>query len=885
MNHWLKQIRSRRRLTADLSEEMQQHLEEKIEALIANGMPRAEAVHAARRAFGNATLIEQRSREVWMWPLIESIWADIKLAIRQLSKSPGFTAAVVLTLALGIGATSAMFSVINAVLLHPLPYRDVDRIVNVNVEAHTGMGFTGPQVSWPDFQDMRRLNRSFSTLAAVYTSSGITLTQDNQAIYLPATKTTDNFFDVFGVAPLLGRTFLPGEDRKGRNDVVILSFEIWQQAFGGKRSILGKTVHLNGTPYTVIGVMPAGFRYPVGVPNLVYTPLDLSAGQIQLRSLHWLDTFGRLKPGATLVQARADMSHVMGELSRQYPDTDRDRIAQLVPIADAVELHSAGNNQRADLWVLLVAVFAVLLIACTNVAGLLLARGILREREMAVRAALGAGRRRLASQLLSESIVLGIGGGVCGVGAAGLLLAAMKQFLEKAYARGGNVHMNSPVLAATLTLAVLSSLLAGLFPAMRASRTDPNQALKSGVMSGTARHQHRLRAGFVVGQVALSLMLLVCSGLLLLGLQKMLETNLGFNPKQLLTLEFDIPSGDYTSGDFARAFVDPLEARVRDIPGVMAVGSNIRLPIRQQTLASNLSLVGQPPDAPGHERFSKLRFISPGYFRAMQLSIQKGRNFSTQDAAKTQAVAIVNEAWVNEFLAKGSDPLIHAFDNGSGSPPTAIVGVARSGRQDLFEPAMPEIDFPISQMPDSFRPFVPSFYIFVRTRVSPSNIIPQLKKALHDVAPTVAFRTPETMEAVLSDALVSNRMLSWLFGLFAGIAIMLTAIGIYGLFSQEVASRIREIGVRVALGATRADIARTVLTRVSRLLGLGLAIGLSGMWLAHPLLRSILEIQWQRNGWAIFTLVIALAAIGLLAALIPARRAASIDPMVALRGE
>lgn len=880
----LRRFFRRRQWDQERAHELESHLTHEIDDNLARGMTPEEARRQARIKFGNPTLVREEIWQMNSFVVPENLGRDMRYAFRQLRKSPGFTVTAVLTLALGIGATAAMFSVLDAVLLHPLPYNGVDRIVTVE-ETHPSMSAAGLPVSWPEYDDMRRLNTSFRTLAGTAPSSGVTLTQGSHAIYLPATKATDNFFDVFAVAPLLGRTFLPGEDQNGKNNVVVLSYEVWQQDFGGKRSAIGKVVHLDGTPYAIVGVMPAGFRYPIGVPNLVYTPLHLSADQITSRYTHWLDMIGRLKSGVTLAQARADMAHVTGELSRQHPSTDRDRKMQLVPIADAIHVHASGNNDRPELWVSLAAVFAILLIACTNVAGLLLARGILREREMALRAALGAGRRRLMGQLLSESVLLGLGGGMCGLAVAGLLLIAMRQFLEKAFARGGNVHLNLPVLAATFVLALLTSVAAGLAPAWRAARIDPNQALKSSANVGTTRHQHRLRASFVVVQVALSLMLLVCSGLLLLGLRSMLQTNLGFNPKNLLTLEVDIPSGGYMGRDFVKALIEPLETRVHAIPGVMAVGSNIRLPIRQQTLASTLGLVGQPPDAPGHERFSKLRFITPDYLAAMQLPILRGRDFTGQDASKTQPVAIVNEAWVKEFLPPSGDPLVHAFDNGDGSPNTAIVGVARSGRQDLFEPPMAEIDFPMSQLSESRRAFVPSFYLFVRTSVSPTSIIPQMRKALHDIAPNVAFRTPETMEAVLSDALVSNRMLSWLFGIFAGIAVLLTAIGIYGLLSQEVASRTQDIGVRMALGATRASIAQMVLVRVGLLLGVGLTIGLTGVWLMRRLLHTVLVIQLERDGWTIAVIVLALATIGLLAALFPARRAASINPMQALRAE
>ena len=807
---------------------------------------------------------------------------DVRFALRQLRKSPGFTITAILTLALGIGATAAMFSVIDAVLLHPLPFNGVDRITRINMKA--AANYQQP-ASWQEYQDIRRLATTFSVVAGVGNSGGVTLTQGKNAIYLHAVQGTDNFFQLFAVRPLLGRTFLPGEDQTGKNEVAVLSYSVWQQYFGGRKNVIGEYIHLDGLPYTVIGVMPAGFRFRFDARDVIYTPLQLSPAQINTRGSFWLPVWGRLKPGVTYSQATADMNHVLNELGKQFPEHDKGKTVQVVPIVDVLHTNQTGHNDRPELWTLLAAVFAVLLIACTNVAGLLLARGILRERELAVRTALGAGRRRILAQMLTENVLLGIGGGIGGVILGELLLVAMQQFLEKAFALGGNVRMNFAVLAATFIVSLLASVAAGLIPAWRAAHIDPNHALKSGANTGTTRQQHQLRAGFVVVQVALSLMLLVCSGLLLLGLRGMLQTDVGFNPKNLLTLEVDIPSGDYKSTSFVQGLVQPLEARVQQIAGVTAVGSNDLMPILQNGSNSDIALVGKPEDPIDKQRLTEMRFVSPGYFAAMQLPILKGRNFTSQDGAKTQQVAIVNDAWVKEFLNSNEDPLAQAFKGDPGDGNTAIVGVARSGRQDLFERANAEADFPLTQMPESWLAFIPQFYLFVRTSVPPTSIVPQLRNALHEVAPNVAFRTPETMEQVLSDALVTSRMLSWLFGLFAAIAAMLTAIGIYGLLSQEVASRTRDIGVRMALGATRVGVAQLVLSRVGVLLIVGIGAGLTGVFLIRRVLTAVLTVQFHQDIWAIVSIAIALGAVGLLSAVIPARRAASIDPMQALRSE
>jgi predicted permease len=817
----------------------------------------------------------------FMSNLFASLVYDLRYALRQLRKSPGFAITAILTLALGIGVSAAMFSIIDAVILRSLPYKDVDRIVRVQTTA--AANYQQPE-SWPEYLDMRRLNRTFSVLAGTTYGGGVTLTQGSQAIFLRGVQGTDNFFDLYGVKPLLGRTYLPGEDQNGRNDVAVLSYSVWQQYFGGKKSIVGQTVHLDGSPYTIIGVMPPNFRVVFDTPNVIYTPLHMSANQITSRGSHWMPLFGRMKPGVTIAQANADMNHVLNEMGKQVPDEDKGKTAKVIPIVDSLHRDQEGNNDRPVVWLLLAAVFAVLMIACTNVAGLLLARGLLHEREMAVRAALGAGRRRLVSQTLTESVLLGLGGGMVGVFLAVLLLAAMKQFLEKAFTLGSDARLNLPVLAATFVLSLLASVAAGMVPAWRAARMDPNQALKAGGSAGTTRHQNRLRASFVVVQVALSLMLLVCSGLLLLGLRTMLQTDLGFNPKNLLTLEVDIPAGDYKNRDIVQALVQPLEARVQAIPGVTAVGSNDLMPIAQWGSNGDLALVGKPVDPIDKQRLTEMRFVTPGYFAALQFPILQGRGLTAQDTANSQPVAIVNDAWVKEFLDKNEDPLAQAFLDDPASK-TSIVGVARSGRQDIMQLPMPEADFPMAQMPESWKAFVPGFYLFIRTTVPPRSIIPQLHEALHEVAPNVAFRTPETMENVLDDALVTIRMLNWLFGLFAAMAVLLTVIGIYGLLSQEVASRSRDIAIRMALGATRIGVARVVLAHTALLLGMGTAIGLTGVLLARKLLSAVLTIQLVHDGWAIVATALTLASIGLVAALAPARRAASIDPMQALRSE
>jgi len=867
----------RNRLDSDLDEELRAHIDLAIAENLKRGMFPEDARTAALRAFGGLTQTRESYRVQRSMPFLEQIARDLQFAFRQLRKSPGFAATAILTLALGIGATAAMFSVIDAVILRPLPYKDVDRIVDVRT--HSASSFWQFS-SWPGYLGMRRQNSTFQALAGYAPYWGMTLKVGDQTQYVHVTQGTDNFFDVFGVQPFLGRTFLWGEDAPGKNNIVVLSYVVWRQSFHADRDISGKIVNLDGSPYEVTGVMPAGFRFPLGQPNLVYIPVHVRPNWVGSWRDHWLLTIGRLKPEVSMQQANANLASVMNELGRQQPETDSRRTAQLIPITQA--LH--GESELPEVWFMLGAVLAVLLVACINVAGLLMARGIAREREMALRVAIGAARIGLVRQLLVENALLGIIGAGAGLALAAALLAAIKSFLAHAFMRGANASLNFEVVAVTLTASIVSSIAAGLLPAVRASRSDPNRALKSGIAAGTAQSHLRFRAGFVTAQVALSLVLVVFSALLLLTVQRMLRVDFGFNPRNLLMLGINIPAGDYTGRDYVQALLTPLEERVQAIPGVAAAGIIDQPPLLGFGSGTSQQIVGQPPDPPDHERNSESRSVTPGYYGVLGLPIVRGRAFSSQDTPSSQPVVIVNQAWVKEFLTPSQDPVAHAF---VGKPNMAIIGVAHDARQNLPDPAQPEIDFPFSQWSVKSQQEAGSIGVclFVRTNVPPMSIVPELRKALHDVAPAIAFQTPDTMDDLLDDALVTNRMESWLFGIFAAIAVLLAIIGIHGLLTQEIASRTRDIGLRMALGATRTGIARMMFRRIAALLALGLGIGAFLTVLLRRIVASVLVIQFERDGAIIAGLIAALEVVGFLAALIPIRRAASIDPMRALRTE
>lgn len=809
---------------------------------------------------------------------------DVRCALRQLRKNPGFTAVVVVTLAVGIGATSTVFSVIDAVVLRPLPYNNANRIVDVETSSASG---SHASTSWPSYLDMRKLNTSFAALAGYEDYWGMTLSAGKQTRYLNVTQGTDNFFDVFGVRPLLGRTFLPGEDQAGKSDVVVLGYEVWRQAFNADPDVLNKVIRLDGRPYLVIGVMPTGFRFPFRKPNLIYIPVHLRPHWDIDWGTNWLLTVGRLKPEATIRQAQAEMMHVMQEIGQQHPTTNKGWSAQLIPIGKTLHATQTGSSELSELGVMFGAVLAVLLIACANVAGLLLTRSVGRERELSLRVAVGAARSRVTRQLLVENALLGLLGAGAGLLLVSGLLNAMKVFLTHAFMRGADIQLNVPVVSITLAAGVLSSIVAGVIPAWRASRTSPSHSLTSGAKVGPSRRQRDVRASFVVVQISLSFVLLVFSGLLLFALQRMLQTDLGFNTKNLLTLGINIPSGDYKGRNFVSSFMEPLEQHARNIPGVTAAGFIDQMPVVGYGSSWTPHIVGQPPDPPERQRLAETRGVTSGYFDAIGLRIVRGRNFGPQDTPSSQPVAIVNEAFVKEFLRAGQDPLAQAFEQGQGRANMAIVGVVHDVRQDVFGEGKPEIDTAFSQLSQEAQESIGSLSVtfFVRTAVPPTSIVPQLRRALLDVAPTVAFQTPQTMAEVLDDALITSRMQSWLLGIFSGIGLLLAVIGIYGLLIQEVTSCIRDIGVRIALGATRLGIAQMLLKRVTLLMALGIGSGALAAILLRGVVTSLLVIQSDHEGFVIAALIVLMALVGFLAAVGPARRAAKVDPMVALRYE
>ena len=800
---------------------------------------------------------------------------DLRYAWRQLRKSAGFAATVIATLALSIGITAAVFSVLYAMVVRPLPYQDADRVVAL--APRSPQGYTQP-ASYPEYVDWRRMNHVFSALAGYNDYASVNFEGPAGPIALHSVQGTDNFFDAFGVQPILGRTFATGEDQDGRNDVIVLSFEVWRQYFGGDAGAVGRQVKVDGRPYTIIGVMPAGFRYPISRVNAVYTPLHMSKQQREGRGNHWMRTVARLKPGITASQAQGDLTSVLIDLGRTYPNS-KGRTMQVLPLATAIL-----GETRDSLRLLLYAVLALLAIGCVNIAGLMLARGVKREREMALRTAVGADRMRIVRQVLTEALLFAFFGGAAGVVLAWGLLRVIRVLLIAALSRGAEVQLNVPVLVTALGVSVLVAILAAVAPGLRLSGTAPSAALRSGGNAGTSRGQHRLRAGFVITEVALALVLLVVSGLLMHMLGSLRNAQLGFSPGNILTAEIDLSPGRYDGRDVMADFYQPLFDKVRAIPGVQSVGMIQVLPIQNWGWNSDTHVAGTPPAPPNVEQLAELRVVSPGYYDVFEDRVVRGRLLSPSlDTPSSKAVTVVNEAFAKKFIPAGRDAVgMHLDDEDK----TEIVGVVKNVRQNIYEPPLAEMDYIASQVPkaESLR-VLGNMHLAIRTSLPPESIIPSLRRAYAAVDPTLPFRTPETMRTVIADTLIFERMENWLFGTFAALAVLLAIVGLAGLIGHEVELSTRDIGVRMALGATRGRILSGIYRRVGTMLGGGVLIGLALIWVAKKSIASVVEVKAEQDVLRIAALMAALMAAGLLAALLPARRAARVEPMEALRSE
>jgi putative ABC transport system permease protein len=804
---------------------------------------------------------------------MQSFWQDLRYGARMLLKNPGFTLIAVLTLALGIGANTAIFSVINGVLLSALPYPQPEQLAMIWCD-NRRQGIPDDITSYPNFVDWRDRNKTFQGMAGM-TSTTLHLTGVGEPEEIHAATVSINFFQVIGVDPRLGRGFTAEEERPGSERVVILSHALWQRRFGGDPGILNKTISLSGISNTVVGIMPPGFQFPENTD--MWRPLAPSDGMRAARFGFFLPVVGRLKPGVTRAQAQADLDVIANQIEQQFPDMAGYGV-NVVPV-----LEQTVGAIRRTLMILFVAVMFVLLIACANVANLLLARAAGRRREVALRAALGAGRWRIVRQLLTENLLLAALGGVFGVLLAWWGLRLLVDLSPANIPRLENIRLDGRVLWFTLGLSLLTGLIFGLAPALQTTQLKLGETLKEGGRTGSGGRSARLIRGvLVVVEVALTLVLLVGAGLLIRSFWRLQQVDPGFKTDNVLTLRLSLPRSRYTDGAQAASFFDRLQERLAALPGVVAVSATTDIMLQRLATSSNFTIENRPRDP--SELALELPFdrVQPNYFQMMGIQLLQGRTFTAQDGRDSPRVAIVNETFVKRYFPN-EDPIGKRFTFGDGGPNAqwiAIVGVVRdTKRQGVDQPIRIESWMPLAQSPAR------SMEVVLRTTGDPLALGNSAREAIWSIDRDLPIPRIQTMEQNLSTRVAQRRLNMLLLGLFASVALVLSAVGIYGVMNYTVTQRTNEIGIRVALGAQIRDVLRLVVGEGMILALAGVVIGLVMTFAMTRLMASLLFGVSASDPLTFAAIAALLFGVALLACWIPARRATEVDPMVALRYE
>ena len=798
---------------------------------------------------------------------------DFRYAARLLLKSPGFAFVAIAALALGIGANTAIFSVVNTLLLRPLPYARADRLAVV-WEHNLPRDRKNNVVSPGNFIQWRELNHTFQDLAAVSMTFRTTLTGQGDAAELPVQYVSGTLFGILGVRPQLGRDFMPQEDAP-QMTVVTISDRLWRERFGGDPSIVNRTILLDGRPNLVVGVMPAGFSIldkdvdvwsTIGLPPAARTPRG-----------RWICVVGRLKDGVSFTQAQQDMTAAHAELTRLYPQFNTGWTANVVPLRQQL-----SGDVKPALLVMLGAVGFVLLIACANVGNLVLARATARQRELAVRAALGAGRGRLIRQMLAESVLLSVLGAAAGLVLAWWALVVLRTAVSQRLPipRIDQVGIDGTVLLFTIGTALLSALVFGIAPALSSASARLTDTLKDGGRSGSAARGARIRSAFVVVEMALALVLLVGAGLLVRSFTMLLRVDPGFDPGHTITIKVSIPTARYDTGDKQRAFFDQLFQKFDALPGVKSAGGTSFLPLNGLGAATGFEIVGQPKPEPGQEPVTDVRVITHDYFQAMGVPLLRGRLFDSRDEGGKVRRVIVNQALARKYF-RDEDPIgksIIVSWNDQG--PDEIVGVVGDVRQqDLETEARATIYWP----PARFT--YPFMTTAIRTTGDPRATVKAAAAALHDLDPNVAAADVRTMDEVIDLSVAQRRLTMVLLSGFALLALVLAAVGIYGVISYSVTQRTQEIGIRMALGAQRAAVLRMVVGQAMTLAGIGLVAGAAGAWLLTQFMRKLLFGVTPSDPLTFAAVSMLLALVAAVAASVPGLRATRVDPVIALRSE
>jgi predicted permease len=810
---------------------------------------------------------------------------DVRFGVRMLAKSPGFSAIAILTLALGIGANTALFSVVNGVLLNPLPYAEPDRLAAVYAKTQD---FGHSSISYPNFLDWVREQHSFSSIAA-FREDDYNLTGMGEPERVKTEMVSASFFSTLGVRPVAGRLFRPEEDVRGAQPVALISAGLWSRKFGSSPEAVGKMITLNGVGYTVVGVIPGDFRYQSGNfhDSDVYVPIGQWEDSTfrDRRAAMGMDAVGRLKPGLTLRQAQADMDTVAQHLAEIYPDADKGHGIALLPLKEDVV-----GNIRPFLLVLLAAVGFVLLIACANVANLLLARSTSRTREFAIRVALGASRSRVIAQLLTESVLLGCAGGALGLGFAGWGTKAAIKFLPQALPRVGEVRIDHRILLFTLAVSLLAGLLFGLAPTIRAARENIHETLKEGGRTVSAA-RHRIQSVFVVAEMALALVLLVGTGLMIRSLAKLWSVDPGFDPRNALTFEVSYPSTMGSTPVAIRSAMRQLHDSASTVPGVRAASLSVGSTPMWGDSELPFWIEGQPKPASQAEMKSALFYgVEPEYLRAMGIRLERGRFLTAQDNENSRFVIVIDDQFA-ELYFPGQDPIGKHVNFLFFDRPAEIVGVAGHVKQwgldeNAKSPVLAQFYFPIWQIPDQFLPLLArGAAVVARTEEAPEQVIPGVRQAITRLNGEIVMYDTRTLEWFIAGSLSARRFSIALLSTFGGLALLLSCIGIYGVISYLAGQRIHEIGIRMALGAQRRDVLQLVLGQGSQMALIGVAIGLAASFGLMRVMRKILYGISAYDPITFLGVATLLLLVALAACYLPAHKAMRIDPMRALRYE
>jgi putative ABC transport system permease protein len=807
---------------------------------------------------------------------MENLLKDIRYGLRMIVKSPGFTIVAVLALALGIGANTAIFSVVNSVLLRALPFEQQEQLVQV-WGTHVKRGTAKNPASYPDFADFRDQNQVFAHMAA-YTQSVAILTGVDAPEQLSGVTASGDLFAVLGARPLSGRAFTREDEQPNSPRVAVISYGLWQRRFAANPQLVGRQITLDGVSRTVVGIMPQDFAFPLEAQKTEYwITLDPTTETNKERGAHYLGVIARLKPGVSLTQAQAEMSTIAGRLEQQYPERNVGRGVMLISMYEQVV-----GDIRPALLILLGAVGFVLLIACANVANLLLARAASRQKEIAIRSALGANRARIMRQLLTESVLLSVIGGLLGLLLALWGLDLLVTLMPADLPRVKEISLDGRVLSFTLVVSAMTGLIFGLAPALQASRQDLNESLKEGSRgSSEGIGRNRIRSLLVVSQVALSLVLLIGAGLLIRSFKQLHDVHPGFDPQRVLTANVALPDAKYHEDARMAAFFDQALQNASSVPGLEAVGAVSPLPLSGEMAQNLLTVEGRPPVSPGERNITNSRTISADYFRVMGIPLIKGRVFNERDGKDAPRVVVINETLARKYFP-GEEPLGKRINVTIASDNVAeIVGVVGDVKHmSLDKESGPEAYFSYKQIP------FPYMTLVARSKSdTPSSLAAGLRQAVERVDSDQPLSDVRTMEQLLADSLARRRFNMLLLGLFSAVALLLAAVGIFGVMNYSVAQRTHEIGIRMALGAQTGDVLKMVVSQGMILTFIGVVLGLGAAFLVTRFMSGLLYGVTATDPLTFAAVALVLSLVALLAIIIPARRATKVDPMIALRYE